>query len=127
MEGELVKHIEDGWKNAMFSNSIFLGERLFALNPSLTNMYLLANSYFLSGNSYQSHVFLNTNQEKWVHVEGQLTSPQKNLHYLFAMVCIKLDKFHDAEPYLSTIWKHEPYDPNVNYYLGIIYRYTSRS
>lgn len=127
MEQLIQNQIKEGLEQCLYSNSTFLAERLFANSKTLLNLYLVANCYFQSGNTETCYLFLKKNHEKWKQTDTKITPNQRNIHYTFAMACIKLSKFIEAENSLLIINKQEPNDSTINYWLGVINRYTSRN
>lgn len=127
MEVLIQNQIKVGLEQNLYSNSTFLAERLFANSKTLANLYLVANCYFQSGNTEICYLFLKKHHEKWKLNESKLSLTQRNIHYTFAMACIKLSKFQEAENSLLAIHKQEPKDSTIAYWLGVINRYTSRT
>ncbi|KAG2305976.1 hypothetical protein Bca52824_025724 [Brassica carinata] len=116
METLLVNCVEKNLTQFMFSNAIFLCERLLADFPSEVNLQLLARCYLSNSQPYSAYYIL----------KGSKT-PQSR--YLFAFSCFKLDLPGEAEAaLLSTEDSVEqvPGGAAGHYLLGLIYRYAGR-
>ncbi|KAF8062851.1 hypothetical protein N665_1191s0006 [Sinapis alba] len=116
METLLVNCVEKNLTQFMFSNAIFLCERLLADFPSEVNLQLLARCYLSNSQPYSAYYIL----------KGSKT-PQSR--YLFAFSCFKLDLLGEAEAaLLSTEDSVEqvPGGAAGHYLLGLIYRYAGR-
>ncbi|XP_018488588.2 cell division cycle protein 27 homolog A isoform X2 [Raphanus sativus] len=114
MESLLVNSVEKNLTQFMFSNAIFLCERLLADFPSEVNLQLLARCYLSNGQPYSAYYIL----------KGSKT-PQSR--YLFALSCFKLDLLGEAEAaLLSTVEQQIPGGAAGHYLLGLIYRYAGR-
>ncbi|KFK38984.1 hypothetical protein AALP_AA3G185000 [Arabis alpina] len=100
----------------MFTNAIFLAERLFAEFPSEVNLQLLARCYLSNSQAYSAYYILKGSE-----------TPQSR--YLFALSCFKLDLLGEAE---AAFFPSEDYVEEVpggaagNYLLGLIYRNAGR-
>nr|VDD46221.1 unnamed protein product [Brassica oleracea] len=116
METLLANCVEKNLTQFMFSNAIFLCERLLAQFPSEVNLQLLARCYLSNSQPYSAYYIL----------KGSKT-PQSR--YLFAFSCFKLDLLGEAESaLLSTEESVEkvPGGAAGHYLLGLIYRYAGR-
>lgn len=100
----------------MYSNAIFIGERLCAEYPSEKNSQLLASCYLRNNQAYRAYSILKGTQ-----------SPQSR--YLFALVCFDMGLLREAEAALCPLNEPSTEVPNGaagHYLLGKIYRYTDR-
>ncbi|CAH8316165.1 unnamed protein product [Eruca vesicaria subsp. sativa] len=116
MESLLVNSVEKNLTQFMFSNAIFLSQRLLAQFPSEVNLQLLARCYLSNSQPYSAYYIL----------KGSKT-PQSR--YLFAFSCFKLDLLGEAEAALLSTEDSVEQVPGgaAGYYLlGLIYRYTGR-
>ncbi|XP_022715021.1 cell division cycle protein 27 homolog B-like isoform X2 [Durio zibethinus] len=116
MEALLANYVEKSLKQYMRRNAIFLCERLYAEFPSEVNLQLLARCY------------LNNNQpHSAYHVLKGMQMAQSR--YLFAVACLEMDLFSEAETALLPIEElcaHVTNGAAVQYLLGIIHRDTNR-
>ncbi|CAN8259119.1 unnamed protein product [Cochlearia groenlandica] len=116
METLLVNCVEKNLTQFMFTNAIFLCERLLAEFPSEVNLQLLARCYLSNNQAYSAYYIL----------KGSKT-PQSR--YLLAFSCFKLDLLREAE---AALLPCEDYVEEVpggaagHYLLGLIYRYAGR-
>ncbi|KAJ0264229.1 Cell division cycle protein 27 A [Hirschfeldia incana] len=116
METLLVNCVEKNLAQFMFSNAIFLCERLLADFPSEVNLQLLARCYLSNNQPYSAYYIL----------KGSKT-PQSR--YLFAFSCFKLDLLGEAEAALSSTedsLEQVPGGAAGHYLLGLIFRYGGR-
>ncbi|KAG7577466.1 Tetratricopeptide repeat [Arabidopsis thaliana x Arabidopsis arenosa] len=116
MENLLANCVQKNLNHFMFTNAIFLCERLFAQFPSEVNLQLLARCYLSNSQAYSAYYILKGSK-----------MPQSR--YLFAFSCFKLDLLGEAEAALLT---SEDYVEEVpggaagHYLLGLIYRHSGR-
>ncbi|CAA0382624.1 unnamed protein product [Arabidopsis thaliana] len=116
MENLLANCVQKNLNHFMFTNAIFLCERLLAQFPSEVNLQLLARCYLSNSQAYSAYYIL----------KGSKT-PQSR--YLFAFSCFKLDLLGEAE---AALLPCEDYAEEVpggaagHYLLGLIYRYSGR-
>ncbi|CAN6886401.1 unnamed protein product [Brassica oleracea] len=116
METLLANCVEKNLTQFMFSNAIFLCERLLAQFPSEVNLQLLARCYLSNSQPYSAYYIL----------KGSKT-PQSR--YLFAFSCFKLDLLGEAESALLSTEESVEQVPGGaagHYLLGLIYRYAGR-
>jgi anaphase-promoting complex subunit 3 len=123
----IIKEIENSNKNQIYNNSIFLGERLYAQNKSAKNLLILGRVYYQSGSTETAYHFLNNNSESWKTKSKIIKESEVyEIYYLLSLACLKLEKYDEAEILLESLLKYNYYEPSINYWLGIIYRYTNR-
>jgi anaphase-promoting complex subunit 3 len=151
METYLLYHIERSLLFHLHQNAIFLSERLFAQFPSFQNMFTLANCYYTSGNIAMAYHFLKHHANSWkVHTTASSSVPLSSLsaqdiqtldqiYYLYIVCSMKLEKFTEAENLILQFLNKRSVDlsaqefldydiiSNLNYWLGIIFRYTDRT
>ncbi|VVA97829.1 unnamed protein product [Arabis nemorensis] len=116
METLLANCVEKNLNQFMFTNAIFLSERLFAQFPSEVNLQLLARCYLSNSQAYSAYYIL----------KGSKTSQSR---YLFALSCLNLDLLGEAEAALSPSEEYVEEVPGGaagHYLLGLIYRYAGR-
>ena len=85
LAAKLVQSIQDSLAHFLVPNAIFLAERLVALSPSDSSRNVLATCLFRSGKPQKSYALLKP------HL-GSLEN-----RYLFALSCVELDRFQEAE------------------------------
>ncbi|CAN7001066.1 unnamed protein product [Brassica rapa subsp. trilocularis] len=112
METLLANCVEKNLTQFMFSNAIFLCERLLAQFPSEVNLQLLARCYLSNSQPYSAYYIL----------KGSKTPESR---YLFAFSCFKLDLLGEAESALLST-EQVPGGAAGHYLLGLIYRYAGR-
>ncbi|KAK6268097.1 hypothetical protein QUC31_012257 [Theobroma cacao] len=116
MEALLANYVEKSLNNYMRRNAIFLCERLCAEFPSEVNLQLLARCYLNNNQAHSAYHIL----------KGTRTAQSR---YLFALACLEMDLFGEAEAALLPIEELSAEVSNgaaVQYLLGIIYRDTDR-
>jgi tetratricopeptide (TPR) repeat protein len=110
----------------MYSNAVFLCERLYAEKQTLDNLHMLASCYHQSNQIKTAYHFLREKFDIWRTVDDQLRAPQQSIHYLYAICCISLQLFDEAENILLQYYTNQSEEASVNYWLGVICRYTNR-
>ncbi|CAD5191219.1 unnamed protein product [Musa acuminata subsp. malaccensis] len=116
METLMVDRVQSSLRLLMYSNAIFLCERLCAEFPSELNLQLLATCYLLNNQAYCAYQILKGTK-----------MPQSR--YLFAVSCFRMNLLHEAEAALCPINEPNAEVPNGaagHYLLGLIYRFTGR-
>ncbi|KAK9014039.1 hypothetical protein V6N11_005212 [Hibiscus sabdariffa] len=116
MEAILSNYVEKSLNQYMLRNAVFLCERLFAQFPSEVNLQLLARCYLAKNQPYSAYYIL----------KGMEMAQSR---YLFAIACLEMDLFNEAEAALLPIehlCSEVPNGAAVQYLLGIIYRDTAR-
>lgn len=116
MEGILVDSVQNSLRHFMYSNAIFICERLCAEFPSEVNLQLLASCYLRNNQAYAAYHILKGTQ-------------MAQSRYLFAFSCFQMDLLNEAEKVLSPANESGLEVPNGaagHYLLGLIYRYTDR-
>ncbi|KAI4352297.1 hypothetical protein L6164_006563 [Bauhinia variegata] len=116
MEAILIDSVQKSLRHFMYSNAIFICERLCAEFPTEENLHLLAGCHLQSNQAYSSYHILKGKQ-----------MPQSR--YLFAMSCFQMDLLGEAEAALCPASEPNSEVPNGaagHYLLGLIYRYTDR-
>lgn len=120
MESHLVASIQEYLQLHLTKNSIFLAERLVAQFPSEDNLHLLATCYHRSGQTYRAYHQLRGSLIRFVRF-SPFSKPVRNLfflhfhnhvnqnntglggescRYLYAVCCLELGKFTEAEAVL---------------------------
>lgn len=110
----------------MYSNAVFLCERLYAEKQTIDNLHMLASCYQQSNQIKTAYHFLKENTNVWRNNEDRLRAPQHSNHYLFSICCIHLQLFEEAENTLLQYYVNQPDEASILYWLGIICRYTNR-
>ena len=82
---KLVQAIQDSLAHFLIPNAVFLAERLLALRNSDYNRNVLATCYYRASKPQQTYTLL----------KPFLTTPENR--YLFALACLNLGYFHEAE------------------------------
>ncbi|KAJ8498732.1 hypothetical protein OPV22_009284 [Ensete ventricosum] len=116
METLMVDRVQSSLRLLMYSNAIFLCERLCAEFPSELNLQLLATCYLLNNQAYCAYQILKGTK-----------MPQSR--YLFAITCFRMNLLHEAEAALCPVNEPNAEVPNGaagHYLLGLIYRFTGR-
>ncbi|XP_039053686.1 cell division cycle protein 27 homolog B-like [Hibiscus syriacus] len=116
MEALLSNYVEESLNQYMTRNAVFLSERLFAEFPSEVNSQLLARCYLTKNQPHSAYYIL----------KGMEMAQSR---YLFAIACLEMDLFSEAEAALMPIEHLCTEVPNgaaMQYLLGIIYRDTAR-
>ncbi|XP_062090877.1 cell division cycle protein 27 homolog B [Humulus lupulus] len=116
MEAILIDCVQHSLRDFMYSNAIFICERLCAEFPSETNLQLLASCYLRNSQAYCAYHILKGTQ-------------LAQSRYLFAMSCFRMDLLNEAETALCPPNEPSAEVPNGaagHYLLGLIYRYTDR-
>ncbi|XP_021775798.1 cell division cycle protein 27 homolog B-like isoform X1 [Chenopodium quinoa] len=116
MEAILVDSVQNSLRHFMYSNAIFICERLCAEFPTEVNWQLLANCYLRNNQAYAAYNIL----------KGKRMAQSR---YLFAFSCFHMDLLNEAEKALSPAndsGLEVPNDAAGHYLLGLIYRYTDR-
>ncbi|URD76421.1 Tetratricopeptide repeat [Musa troglodytarum] len=116
METLMVDRVQSSLRLLMYSNAIFLCERLCAEFPSELNLQLLATCYLLNNQAYCAYQILKGTK-----------MPQSR--YLFAISCFRMSLLHEAEAALCLVNEPNAEVPNGaagHYLLGLIYRFTGR-
>ncbi|KAL1199464.1 Cell division cycle protein-like protein [Cardamine amara subsp. amara] len=116
MENLLLNSVEKNLSQFMFTNAIFLCQRLLAQFPSEVNLQLLARCYLSNSQAYSAYYILKGSK-----------MPQSR--YLFAFSCFKLDLLGEAETALlpsKEYIEEVPGGAAGHYLLGLIYRYAGR-
>ncbi|XP_030489458.2 cell division cycle protein 27 homolog B isoform X1 [Cannabis sativa] len=116
MEPILIDCVQHSLRDFMYSNAIFICERLCAEFPSETNLQLLASCYLRNSQAYSAYHILKGTQ-------------LAQSRYLFAMSCFRMDLLNEAETALCPPNEPSAEVPNGaagHYLLGLIYRYTDR-
>ncbi|XP_021294653.1 cell division cycle protein 27 homolog B [Herrania umbratica] len=116
MEALLASYVENSLNNYMGRNAIFLCERLYAEFPSEVNLQLLARCYLNNNQAHSAY-----------HILKGMQMAQSR--YLFALACLEMDLFGEAEAALLPIEELSAEVSNgaaVQYLLGIIYWDTDR-
>ncbi|KAL4309745.1 hypothetical protein GQ457_01G039580 [Hibiscus cannabinus] len=116
MEALLSNYVEKSLNQHMLRNAVFLCERLFAQFPSEVNLQLLARCYLAKNQPYSAYYILKGTE-------------MAQSRYLFAIACLEMDLFSEAEAALLPIehlCSEVPNGAAVQYLLGIIYRDTAR-
>ncbi|KAK8479333.1 hypothetical protein V6N13_063223 [Hibiscus sabdariffa] len=116
MEALLSNYVEKSLDQYMLRNAVFLCERLFAQFPSEVNLQLLARCYLAKNQPYSAYYIL----------KGMEMAQSR---YLFAIACLEMDLFSEAEAALLPIehlCSEVPNGAAVQYLLGTIYRDTAR-
>ncbi|XP_064948977.1 cell division cycle protein 27 homolog B-like isoform X2 [Musa acuminata AAA Group] len=116
METLMVDRVQSSLRLLMYSNAIFLCERLCAEFPSELNLQLLATCYLLNNQAYCAYQILKGTK-----------MPQSR--YLFAVSCFRMNLLHEAEAALCPVNEPNAEVPNGaagHYLLGLIYRFTGR-
>ncbi|TYH79481.1 hypothetical protein ES332_D03G067500v1 [Gossypium tomentosum] len=116
MEALLVNYVEKSLEQYMRRNAVFLCERLYAEFPSEVNLQLLARCYLNNNQPHSAYYVL----------KGMEMAQSR---YLFAIACLEMDLFCEAEAALlpvKDLCAEVPNGAAVQYLLGIIYRDTDR-
>ncbi|XP_012470164.1 cell division cycle protein 27 homolog B isoform X2 [Gossypium raimondii] len=116
MEALLVNYVEKSLEQYMRRNAVFLCERLYAEFPSEVNLQLLARCYLNNNQPHSAYYILKGMQ-------------MFQSRYLFAIACLEMDLFCEAEAALlpvKDLCAEVPNGAAVQYLLGIIYRDTDR-
>ncbi|XP_016740991.1 cell division cycle protein 27 homolog B isoform X1 [Gossypium hirsutum] len=116
MEALLVNYVEKSLEQYMRRNAVFLCERLYAEFPSEVNLQLLARCYLNNNQPHSAYYVL----------KGMQMAQSR---YLFAIACLEMDLFCEAEAALlpvKDLCAEVPNGAAVQYLLGIIYRDTDR-
>ncbi|XVF74517.1 hypothetical protein PTKIN_Ptkin13bG0116800 [Pterospermum kingtungense] len=116
MEALLANYVEKSLTQYMRRNAVFLCERLYAEFPSEVNLQLLARCYLNNNQPFSAY-----------HILKGMQMAQSR--YLFAISCLEMDLFSEAEAALLPIDELCAEVPNgaaVQYLLGVIYRETDR-
>ncbi|KNA10643.1 hypothetical protein SOVF_142470 [Spinacia oleracea] len=116
MEAILVDSVQNSLRHFMYSNAIFICERLCAEFPSEVNLQLLASCYLQNNQAYAAYHILKGTQ-------------MAQSRYLFAFSCFHMDLLNEAEKALSPANESGLEVPNGaagHYLLGLVYRYTDR-
>ncbi|KAF7822341.1 cell division cycle protein 27-like protein B-like isoform X1 [Senna tora] len=116
MEGILTDCVHKSLRHFMYSNAIFLCERLCAEFPTEANLQLLAGCYLQNNQAYSAYHILKGTQ-------------MAQSRYLFAISCFQMDLLREAEVALCPANEPSAEVPNGaagHYLLGLIYRYTDR-
>ncbi|XP_017639651.1 cell division cycle protein 27 homolog B-like [Gossypium arboreum] len=116
MEALLVNYVEKSLEQYMRRNAVFLCERLYAEFPSEVNLQLLARCYLNNNQPHSAYYIL----------KGMQMAQSR---YLFAIACLEMDLFCEAEAALlpvKDLCAEVPNGAAVQYLLGIIYRDTDR-
>ncbi|KAA3457231.1 cell division cycle protein 27-like protein B isoform X2 [Gossypium australe] len=116
MEALLVNYVEKSLEQYMRRNAVFLCERLYAEFPSEVNLQLLARCYLNNNQPHSAYYIL----------KGMQMAQSR---YLFAIACLEMDLFCEAEAALlpvKDLCAEVPNGAAVQYLLGIIYRNTDR-
>ena len=80
-----------------------------------------------SGDSEIAYHLLLRNSQKFYKFDISLGEHQKDLIYLFSIICIKLLKYPQAEKGLNILYNQNNRDYSVLYWLGMIMRFTERT
>ncbi|KAL0477993.1 anaphase-promoting complex subunit 3 [Acrasis kona] len=110
----------------LYSNAIFLCERWFAESQTIESLHTLATCYYQSGQVKIAYHFMKETLDKWCVMLDAQSSTQTSAHYLFATLCIKMQLYEEAEKYLMSCYAFQGEDSTINYWLGVICRYTNR-
>ncbi|KAL9239384.1 hypothetical protein vseg_013715 [Gypsophila vaccaria] len=116
MEAILVDSVQSSLRHFMYSNAIFVCERLCAEFPTEVNLQLLASCYLHNHQAYAAYHIL----------KGTRMAQSR---YLFALSCYQMDLLNEAETALSPANDSNLEIPNGaagHYLLGLVYRYTDR-
>ncbi|KAI4346787.1 hypothetical protein L6164_007655 [Bauhinia variegata] len=116
MEAILIDSVQKSLRHFLYSNAIFICERLCAEFPTEENLHLLAACYLHNNQAYSSYHILKGKQ-------------MAQSRYLLAISCFHMDLLSEAEAALCP-----PNEPNSevpngaagHYLLGLVYRYTDR-
>lgn len=84
MENQLIEAVKLSLRNELYSNAAFLCERLFAEVKNEDVKLLLAECYLGEGKTYKAYEVLRD-------------CTQNANRYKYAITCLKLNKFQDAE------------------------------
>jgi anaphase-promoting complex subunit 3 len=84
MENQLLESVKHSLRNELYSNAAFLCERLFAEVRNEDVRLLLAECYLGEGKTYKAYEVLRD-------------CSQAANRYKFALTCLKLNKFQEAE------------------------------
>lgn len=79
----------------LYETALFYAERLYYENPTQENVYMLALCYYRMGKVKQTYLILQ---------DCKYTSAVQN-KYLFALACVSLHKFEEAETVLYKDYK----------------------
>ncbi|KAI3902289.1 hypothetical protein MKW92_014642 [Papaver armeniacum] len=116
METLIYDCVQSSLRHFLPRNAIFLCERLCAEFPSELNLQLLASCYLNNNQAYCAYHILKGTQ-------------LAQSRYLFAIACLQMDLYSEAEGALSPTNESTAEVPNGaagHYLLGLIYRYTDR-
>ncbi|KAJ5070717.1 cell division cycle protein 27 [Anaeramoeba ignava] len=126
MEEILQQRVNWSLNQYLYSNAVFLAERLYSEFPNENNLFIIAEVYYRMGKVRQAYRIL--------QMAGSQLYSNSNNRYLFALCCYSLSKFIEAEEVLTSSSSYKgrsinlvPNGSSGLFLLGMVYKQQNRN